>query len=187
MMQWRRYLAILALCLSAVAGTRAQDGGRYATDSVCAVLAGMPLHDIEGLWQLTDDGATAVIWRAQEGDGQYRMELVCSPDLLWRPGLLMADIKPSAQPGVYEARVYDRDADDPDLLPTGGKSYVLTLEDATHLSFRKIHSGPHVSPVIVFPYIMRQRITFGTDRPKDLDGALLLYPVKPSKGHPRYL
>lgn len=186
----RHLLLIIAMTLAATAPAAGQT---LSADSVVSVLSKMPLHDVEGLWQLTAEGATVVIWRAAP-DGIraetaapdiYEMVLVDSPDRTWRPGTRLGTITATAQPNTFDARLYTK----PSSPTSSGKPrrYTLKLVDRAHLTFTKVNKGIAISPLILFPHLFRRGIKIKDDRQPDLDGCVKIFPREPIKGIPRYL
>lgn len=149
-------------------------------------LDSLPLHDIEGLWQLTAEGTTVAIWRLDPRAATgYEMVVVTSDDLSVRPGTRLGTLTPLAQPATFDARL----ATDGSGRTSGRtRRFTLKLEDGAHLSFRQVKGRVKVSPLAIFPHFLRRLVRVGPDdRPSGLDGAVKLYPEVPVKGRPRYL
>lgn len=197
-MAFKRLILLCIAAVGALTAAFADDAAAVADGEDAAVLtveqaqqrlASMPLHDIEGIWQLTADGATVAIWRddaAAQGVAQYTVTVLESPVLTVMPGTVMGTITPTAQPHTFDASLLT-DFDPGTLKLNRPRPFTLKLEDRAHLSFRRVNTGIRLSPIILFPYFMRRGMKIGSDRPDDLDGAIKLYPPTPVAGQPRYL
>lgn len=161
-------------------------------DSVCRVLDTMPLHQVEGIWQLTDaPGVTIVVWRhadSEDASGAvpvYYIQLLKSDDRSRVPGEMLGQMRPTARPDRYDCTIsthFDKKG-----LTTKSARYTVEQIDDAHLSFKPVNHGVRLSPVILVPPLLRRGIRFVSDRDKGLDGAIKVYPEVPVKGRPRYL
>ncbi len=184
----RRFLILLSL-LAVVSMAAAEP---LTPDSVYRRLDSMPLHRIEGIWQMTDASAvTIVVWRAADSRESssavpvYDVLLLKAPDRSRMPGELLGQMRPTARPDCFDCTINTRF--DKKGNPTKSMRYTVEVVDDAHLSFKPVHHGVRISPVILLPPMLRRGIHFGSDRDKGLDGAIKVYPEVPVKGRPRYL
>lgn len=149
-------------------------------DSVAARIAELPASPVEGLWQMTAaGGATFAIEREQpttdHAPARLRMVMVASPRRSIRPGTLLGHLEPTAQPGVYEARIYSEFAQRTGLsLP---RPFTLKLNgDATIMTFAPFKSPLKVNLFRLLPYMYRRVFELQKSRPDGLDGAMKIAP-----------
>lgn len=158
--------------------------------SARAMLNALPLHDIEGVWQLTEDGASIVIVRndASLSTGEvtgYDMIMLESPDRALLPGTKIGKLTPLAQPRTYDGHIFN--VGDGKIKVGKTRRVTIKLEDSGHLSFRNVNSGVRITPYLVIPWRLRRGIKIENDRGVDLDGCLKIYPVTPVEGAPCYM
>ncbi len=166
------------------------NAGMLTPSSARAMLDALPLHDIEGIWQLTDDGASVVIVRsnATASAGEvtgYDMIVLESPDRALLPGTKIGELTPLAQPLTYDGRILI--IGDGKIKPAKTRRVTVKLEDSSHLSFRNVNSGVRITPYLIIPWQLRRGIKIENDRGVNLDGCLKIYPATPVEGEPRYM
>lgn len=155
------------------------------TEDLETRLGELPLCPVEGIWQLPDGGATFAIERAEpstdHSPGSLRMIMVRSPWRSIRPGTVLGHLKPTARPGVYEARIYSALAQRTGLnLP---RPFTLKLNDrASMLTFEPFKAPLKVNLFRLLPYMYRRIIEPQKSRPDNLDGAVKIFP--PTDSHP---
>lgn len=165
-------------------------GGYGNRDSVELRLSQLPLHDIEGIWQLTEDGAFVVIERVNSnkypgtGIAKYQMIVLESPRLSIRPGTVMGYVALTAKQDCYDAYVYT-DFDGGTVL-SNAERFTLTLKDS-RLQFKQYKSGIKINLWRFVPYMFRYSVKTYNERPKDLDGCIKIYPLPSTPIYPRYL
>lgn len=93
----------------------------------------------------------------------------------------------SAKAGSYDAAIYTS-VDDNGLL-SRTKRFTLELHDGeSRLAFIRHRNGLRVDLRRLIPYLFRVSISTGNDRPRDMDGAIRLYPLSDAApANPRYL
>lgn len=159
--------------------------GYNDVDSVACRLAALPLCPAEGVWQMTDGGATFAIERAEpstaHAPARMRMVMVRSPWRSIRPGTVLGHLEPTARPGVYEARIYSGFAQRTGLsLP---RAFSLKLNDErTVMTFVPFKSPLKFNLFRLLPYMYRRVIEPQQSRPDGLDGAVRIAPA--ADGHP---
>ncbi|MDE6305911.1 MAG: hypothetical protein K2L90_04900 [Muribaculaceae bacterium] len=199
----RAYLAVLAWlpAIPAPATTPRDMLPDHATielgytnrDSVETRLSGSALHPIEGIWQMTGDGAVIAIEQSQPYTaGQtlasgYRIVLIQSPCRRIRPGTIMGYATQSAKSGRYDAAIY-ASVDDNGILHRK-RRFTLELHDTeSRLAFIRHRADLRIDLRRLIPYLFRVSIATGSDRPRDMDGAIRLFPVSDAVTvNPRYL
>lgn len=162
-------------------------------DSVERRLDASALHPVEGIWQMTADGAVIAIEQAEPfTTGQtltsgYRIVILQSPCRRVRPGTLMGYATPSAKAGHYDAAIYTSIDDNGWLNLT--KRFTLELHDSeSRLAFIPHRTGMRIDLRRLIPYLFRVSISTANDRPRDMDGAIRLYPISDAAPvNPRYL
>lgn len=186
----RRLLLILSMIALAALPLRAEVP--LTADSVCRALDAMPLHKVEGIWQLTDvPDLTIVVWRhpgTRQDDTAvpvYDIQLLSAADRSRLPGEMLGQMHPTARPDFFDCTIsthFDKRG-----VPTRSARYTVELVDDAHLSFRPVNHGVRLSPILLVPPLLRRGIRIGSDRDKSLDGAIKVYPEVPVRGRPRYL
>ncbi len=186
-------LPVLVFALAAVASDFLRSlptvstvlAGYNDVDSVAGRLAALPLCPAEGVWQMTDGGATFAIERAEpstaHAPARLRMIMVRSPWRSIRPGTVLGHLEPTARPGVYEARIYSGFAQRTGLsLP---RAFSLKLNDErTVMTFAPFKSPLKFNLFRLLPYMYRRAVEPQQSRPDGLDGAVRIAPA--ADGHP---
>lgn len=159
--------------------------------SARAMLSELPLHDVEGIWQLTVDGASVVIVRSASAPGTpgavtaYDMLMLESPDRAILPGTKIGELTPLGRPRSYDGHIYT--VHNGLIRRDKTQRVTVRLEDDSHLTFRNISSGVQITPYLVIPWTLRRGIRIGSDREAGLDGCIKIYPELPTEGAPRYM
>lgn len=159
--------------------------GYADADSTARRLMALPLCPVEGIWQMTDGGATFVIERAEPSTdiapANLRMVMLRSPWRSIRPGTVLGHLQPTAKPGVYEARLYSSLAQRTGLsLP---RSFLLKIDERREvLTFAPFKSPIKFNLFRMLPYMFRRAVTLQQSRPDDLRGAVRVVPA--ADGHP---
>lgn len=194
-----RWLIVL-LCALALPGVvnatqipdRSELLAGYDRDSVEQRLLSLPLHDIEGIWQFTENGSLIVIERFKptespdDGVVRYRMVVLQSPRLSVRRGTVMGYLWPTAKRNCFDARIYT-DFDGGSVL-TKAKRFTLSLDDESRLAFTRHKSGVRINLWRFVPYMFRYSVSSRDDRPRNIDGCVKIFPVSSrSQIQPRYL
>lgn len=186
-------LPVLVFALAAVASDFLRSlptvstvlAGYNDVDSVAGRLAALPLCPAEGVWQMTDGGATFAIERAEPSTAyapaRLRMIMVRSPWRSIRPGTVLGHLEPTARPGVYEARIYSGFAQRTGLsLP---RAFSLKLNDErTVMTLAPFKSPLKFNLFRLLPYMYRRVVEPQQSRPDGLDGAVRIAPA--ADGHP---
>lgn len=164
----------------------------YSPDSVRRVLATMPLHAIEGIWQWADIDTRVAIVRPGSTPASlpatlYTMTVVHASDPSLRPGTVMGYIATTAKRDQYDARIYTA-VSAADGTPYHPAKYILELNDAeSRISFRPYGSKMRFNWWRLLPYRFRGLFTRDTRTDGDVSGLLRIYPQPQRPHHPVYL
>lgn len=160
--------------------------GYIDTDSVGRRIRALPACPAEGVWQMTAAGGAIFAIERDEpttdvAPTRLRMIMIRSPWRSIRPGTLIGHLEPTAQAGVYEARIYSSTAQRTGLnIP---KAFTLKLNsEATILTFVPFKSPLKINLFRLLPYMYRRVIEPQKSRPDGLDGAVKIAPQ--TDGHP---
>ena len=205
---WR--LAVTAL-LTLPAGVTA--GGHHTLDDVSSLparaegyetvdivekrMSRAPLHEIEGIWQLTGDGGSIIaIERIDDGDTGtmgtattiYRMAVIVSSEISVAPGTVIGYASTSAKNGEYDSRIYSGRSEDFTALTHPSRN-VLRLDDSgTRLTFRPTGLSLRFNWWrLLLPYLYRGLVTPREANHKAEEGCVRLYPPPVPPLNPRYL
>lgn len=165
--------------------------GYESVEAVRERLAALPLHEIEGLWEMAGEGSLMAIVRDPATDGAstlYRMIVVRSASLSLREGTVMGYLTPTSQRGRYDARIYSSLSDDHTGL-TGLTRNVISLgDDGSRIEFRPYGRKLRFNWWrLLLPYMYRTLVT-PVDRPRgDIDGCIRVFPAPANPLNPRYL
>ena len=163
-------------------------------DSVRIRMSRMPLHEIEGIWQLTGDGGSIIAIEripAVSMSGAitvYRMAVIESSEISVLPGTVIGYISPSAKARQYDARIYTSRSDDYSVLTHPTRNLLTLSDDATHLYFRPTSMKLRFNWWrLLLPYLYRGLVSPSTTERRVEDGCVRLYPTPFPPLNPRYL
>lgn len=169
----------------------------YTLSSVRGAMSTRPLHPIEGIWQMTADGALIAIERADDGqrrrtDGfvQYRIVLIQSPNRAAMPGSVIGYVQPTARRNIYNARIYTAFRAGRIMEPHG---FMMMLQnngegysDPTGLVLARDDARFSVDLWRMLPYLYRKVVRRNPKR-EAVDGCVRIYPEPSVPRFPRYL
>lgn len=158
---------------------------RYDVDitNVRDLFDGRGLSRIEGIWRMSgSDALFAVI--GSPGSVFYSMIVIESEDMNLLPGTVMGALTAAGRAGVWDARIYTG-CNDGEL--TAPKRFTITLSDDTHIVMQPVTDKVTVNLWRFLPYMFRDPVKHVNDRPKNLDGAIKLFPGNEVMQQPRYL
>lgn len=180
-------ILIMLLCTTHAYGAERPDKSWVIPDctetSVKEVFQETPPTGAAGIWQTTDNGAVVAVVEgsipgSQRSFGRtYLLVLLKSPRVGLRPGTVMGWMQPTAKADSYEARLFTR-CDGRTL--SAPKRFTITMSDANHMSFIRVHTGLRFMPWRLLPYMFRRAIRERDDSPRDLDGMVRIWPDNPS-------
>lgn len=158
-------------------------------DSVETRMSRLPLDPLEGIWEMTADGAVIAIERenaaARTITSTYRLTTISMPDRSVAPGTLMGRAIPTSDPRKFDAVIYTESADERLKSPA---NFIISLTDDERLSLSHYRRGLYVNLWRMVPYMFRYSVGSRDERPRGLDGMVRLYPRKSKKATaPRYL
>lgn len=160
-------------------------------DSLKSRMSSRPLLPLEGIWELTADGAVIAIERIENHrrghTSAYRLTALSMPDRSISPGAEMGTAYDTADAHKFDAKIYTKSSADGSL--TSPADFVLSLDnDNTRMSMSHYRRGLRVNLWRMVPYMFRYSVHRRDERPRGLDGMIKIYP-RPASGAatPRYL
>lgn len=183
----RSHCGTAARVLEATAATA---DGYTDIDSVEARMAARPLLPLEGVWELTTDGAAIAIERmdgiCRDHTSAYRITVISMPDRSIPPGTVMGVATETADRRKFDARIYTRSTGERLSSPA---DFIISLDnDNSRLSMSHYRRGLKVNLWRMVPYMFRYSVGLRDERPRDLDGMVKTYPRQRSTAtFPRYL
>lgn len=192
------YLTIALLHLTATAKSvldhlpdEPRLAGYESVATVTSRLAANPLHDIEGLWEMTGEGTLMAIERDPATDGAsalYRMIVVRSASLSLREGTVMGYLTPTSKRGHYDARIFSSLSDDRTRLTKPSRNVIMLGDDGSRISFKPYGRILRFNWWrLLLPYMYRTLITPIERHRGDLDGCVRVFPTPANPLNPRYL
>lgn len=187
----RFFLSLVFVSAAVALSAQATVFSCYEPESVKRRIDNIGPAPIEGLWKFTSDGATVAIERVSgyvAPDAlpeSYNVVMVEPVDDTVVCGTLIGRITPTALESSFDCTLFSN----PSVFG-GRKSHRFTIQmnDDGHISFMKVKSGVSVSLWRWIPYLFRVTVVKNNERNPRLDGAIRVYPVKPSTfNSPRYL
>lgn len=187
--------AAMLLCAMASPGVEPPAAAPYAPaschasiDSVKSRMSGRPLLPMEGVWEMTADGAVIAIERINDprrgGTSAYALTAISMPDRSIEPGTRMGTAIDTADPRKLDAKIYTKSHDGELSAPA---DFVISLDGTGHrLSLSHYRQGIKVNLWRMIPYMFRYSVGKRDERPRGLDGMVRVYPPSSSSG-PRYL
>lgn len=136
---------------------------------------------VEGIWQMNAVGGGALfsVIASPGRPGVFELRLLEAPDWRVEPGALCGEVRAASRPGVYDCRMAASPGAE---KPLGLGKYTATLElDAAdgRLIFKPYSTTRRVSLRRWIPYFFRIVVHEENTRPRDLEGAVRVYPPAP--------
>lgn len=158
-------------------------------DSISAKMSHRPLDPIEGVWELTADGAVIAIEREPSTKrgvtATYRITAISMPDRSVAPGTLMGRAASTANARKFDSLIYTDIIDGKLRSPAG---FIITMTDDDRLSLSHYRQGVKFNLWRMVPYMFRYSVSTIDERPKGIDGMVRLYPQsKKTTSFPRHL
>lgn len=160
--------------------------GYENVDSVRSRLATMPLHHIEGIWQLGSDQAIVAIERcsnpavAPPGLEFYQIVIIDSPRCSVAPGTVLGYTAPTGRRDTYDARLYTSVTRS--LLHRHDRFTLRLDSDDSHLALTPVRSGWKILLRNTFHFLMRVGIYHDPQADTDINGFTRIFPA--STGRP---
>lgn len=145
---------------------------------------GQALAPIEGVWRTSgSEGMFAVV--ADRGGIFYRIIVVDSVDQRVLPGTVMGACTPAGREAHFDAQIFTSVSD----KGLGArKRFTISLSESDHLVMEPVTDKLRINLWRLLPYMFRHSVTRVNDRPKNLDGAIRVFPLtNGSSISPRYL
>lgn len=163
--------------------------GYGLADSISARMSRQPLAPLEGIWELTADGAIVAIEREpspmRKSTATYRITALSMPDRSVAPGTLMGRAASTADARKFDTTLYTKVIDGKLQSPA---NFIITLSDDGRLSLSHYRHGLRFSLWRMVPYMFRYSVRAIDERPKGTDGMVRLYPPsEKSSQTPRHL
>ncbi|MDE5785528.1 MAG: hypothetical protein K2H98_03260 [Duncaniella sp.] len=179
---------LLAAILSAVAG----EVSPSAFDEARARLSVLPLHPVEGLWQIPGhDSVLEIVRDSITPSGQvarYRIAVVEAEDLALAAGTVVGTVTPTAAHGVYDSRIFTDVEPGRHLIPSSPRRCTLTLDaDESRLMVKHHRRKVTVRWWRLLPYMLRRVVSVSKDDAPDTDGLVRIYPESSTPQNPVYL
>lgn len=143
-------------------------------DMTCAdaVFADRALAPVEGVWRISgSEGTFAVV--ADPETIFYKIILVDSPDRSLTPGTLIGAMTALGRKNSFDARIFTSEVGG---LLSSPKRFTVSLADDGRLIIVPVTDRLKVNLWRLLPYMFRNSVKHVNDRPKNLDGALRIYP-----------
>lgn len=157
----------------------------YEPSTLRSRLKAAPLHRIEGIWQLTDGGATIAIERTSATEASYRMVMIDGPNRGVPCGTVIGMIEPSGSPDLFKASIYTTIVAEHLTLPRG---FTLRLNDSdSRIEFLKNKSKFAINLWHFVPYLWRYSVTQYRNDPRAFSGCIRIYPNPAIPSSPVYL
>lgn len=163
--------------------------GYGLVDSISAKMSRQTLDPVEGLWELTADGAVVAIERepstTRRSTATYRITAVSMPDRSVAPGTLMGRAVSTADARKFDSLIYTKSVGGKLQSPAG---FIITLYDDDRLSLSHYRQGVRFNLWRMVPYMFRYSVSSIDERPKGTDGMVRLHPrSQKSASSPRHL
>jgi len=158
------------------------DGYGTVSQAAAHFSRSIPPTSIEGVWELTDNGAVIAVERTQEplksGTDAYRIVYVAGPDTSLPHGSVIGYVSQGSTTKSYDARIYTRiECDDNGgIFVSNPQSFALTITDDSRLELRHYMVGLKVNAWRLLPYMLGRVISRRDDRPGNLDGMVRIFP-----------
>ncbi|MBD5253704.1 MAG: hypothetical protein HDS51_05715 [Barnesiella sp.] len=185
-------LPVILLAMLSVSSAPAAEPTPSAIDEAVSRLSSLPLHPIEGLWQMPGHESVVEIVRdsvSPSGEvARYRIEAIVSVDLAVTPGTVVGTVTPTAAYGIYDSRIFTDAEGDRRLIPTSPRRCTITLDnDESRLVARRYGRNIALRWWRLLPYMFRWAVSVNSQNAPDTDGLVRIYPETSSPGVPVYL
>lgn len=181
-----RFAAVLLSVLGMASGYCAEPG--HIVDSCTTAASALSLFTdrtlspIEGVWEMTEGGATVAITANTSSQrhvtSDYSIIYVCGPDLSVPRGTVIGTAKQGATKNLYDAVIYSDVTTDYAGLPqlAGARHLSINITSDDRLALNTYEKGVKVNAWRLVPYILRYSIRKVDQRPSNLDGMVRIYP-----------
>ncbi len=152
--------------------------GYAHSDSIHKRLDTKRLLPLEGVWEMTANGATIAIERVENFTRQrsslYNIVIIDSPDRSIAPGTLMGKAIDSSDPAMFDALLY---TDSSDKGLSKAQNFSLHINKDGRLSLKRYKQGVWINLWKLVPYMWRRSFGKYDQRPEELDGMIRVYPT----------
>lgn len=177
---------MLLSAMSVAAGYCAEPGRIVDTCTTAAsafsLFTDRTLTPIEGVWEMTDGGATVAITANSSSQrhvtSDYSIIYVCGPDLSVPRGTVVGSAKQGSANNLYDAVIYSDVTADSSGVPklSGARHFAITINSDDRLALNTYEKGVKVNAWRLVPYFLRYSIRKVDQRPANLDGMVRIYP-----------
>lgn len=187
-----RLLVTGVMLLAAVLSAAAGDAMPSPFDEARDRLSALPLHPVEGLWQIPGhDSVLEIVRDSVTPSGQvarYRIAVVTADDLALAAGTVVGLVTPTAVHGVYDSRIFTDVEPRRHLIPTSPRRCTLTLDgDESRLMVKHHRRKVSVRWWRLLPYMFRRAVSVSKDDNPDTDGLVRVFPESSTPQNPVYL
>lgn len=146
---------------------------RFTRPEVEQRLSKQSLHPIEGLWQLTPEGAVVLIERTEQ-EGTYIMKSVEAACREVLPGTILGLVKSGGDAKTFDLEIYTHLTHGVICRP---KHFTLTLEpDKGRMEFMQRRSSLQINLWHFVPFLWRNSFSYRPDSREYYPGAIRLCP-----------
>lgn len=181
-----RFAALMLSAVSVVTGYCAEPGrvvdSCTTAASALSLFTDRTLSPIEGVWEMTDGGATVAITANTSSQrhvtSDYSIIYVCGPDLSVPRGTVIGTAKQGATKNLYDAVIYSDVTADAASFPqlAGARHFAISITADDRLALNTYEKGVKVNAWRLVPYFLRYSIRKVDKRPSNLDGMVRIYP-----------
>ena len=165
-----------ALALICVLGAEAVSAGGFDLDSLKTYLREDSRSPIEGIWQISGEGAVIAISRKPATQATYEVRIIDSPALEILPGQIVGELTTTGADDVWEARFAKPGKSDRPLPKSGSRDFMCKLVSPGVMRFSSFRKNRKISLWRWIPYLFRVTVSEKPTRPADADGARMIYP-----------
>lgn len=175
-----RAIAAKRLCRSiviiAVFWAQQMYAGEFDLDSLKTYLREDSRSPIEGIWQISGEGAVIAISRKPASKANFEVSIIDSPALEVLPGTIVGELTTTGADDMWEARFVRAGKAGQALPRVGSRDFMCRLVSPGVLRFSSFRKNRKISLWRWIPYLFRVSVSEKPTRPADADGARMLYP-----------
>ncbi len=152
----------------------------WNSEYIKSLYNGRKFAAIEGIWQFPSNGATIAI--TATSSTTYDITLIDSPKLNAAPGTVIGSAVATAKKDTYDGTLRSREFGKKGLI--GTETVIFTIAPNGRMLIKPYSTKHSVSLRRWFNRIFGLSIVSTDTRPKDIDGALRIYPYIESDHYP---
>lgn len=174
-----RYL-VVAVTIAAATICCTADDDVWDGEYVRRIFSGRRLTPIEGIWRFPGNGATIAI--TATSSTTYDIILMDSPKLNAVPGTVIGSAVSTGKKDTYDGTLKSREFGKKGRI--GSESVIFTVAPNGRILIKPYSTKHSVSFRRWFYRIFGLNIVSSNTRPKDIDGAIRIYPYTDSDHYP---